>query len=127
MKKLILPMFIIALMLVLVACGSDDSDPNTEKYSEKAEEVVSLLNEHKYEEVHAMFDETMEQGLSLENMNQFTPVLEESGDFVAFEKTSVDEQDGLYVTVVIAKYSNLNRVYTISFNDKDEIAGLFIK
>lgn len=34
---------------------------------------------------------------------------------------------GVYVTVLVAKYSEKKRVYTISFNEAEEIVGLFIK
>ncbi|MUK90370.1 DUF3887 domain-containing protein [Ornithinibacillus sp. L9] len=128
MKKILLPIFIVALMLMLVACsGEENSDSTTEKYIEQAEKVISLLNENNYEEVYAKFNDEMKQSLTLENMNTFTPLLEESGDFVEIDQSSVEEKDGYFVTVVVAKYTNQNRVFTISFSDNEEIAGLFVK
>src|SRR5699024_72341 len=106
-----------------VACGGNKVDDATsEKYITKSEEIVSLLNEGNYEEVFAQFDEEMKAGLPVNDMEELTPIIEESGDFEEIDKSSVEE-DGYYVTVLVAKYSEENRVFTVSYNDKEEVAG----
>lgn len=128
MKRMLLTMLSALAMLTLVACGGNKVDDSTsEKYIGKAEEIVSLLNEGKYNDVHAMFDDQMKTGLPEEQMEELTPIIEQSGNFEEIDKSSVEEKDGLYVVVLVAKYSKENRVFTITFNDKDEVAGLFIK
>ncbi|MDQ0156964.1 hypothetical protein J2S07_003289 [Robertmurraya andreesenii] len=94
---------------------------------EIAEEVVSLLNEAKYGDIHTMFDETMKTELTEEQMGLLTPVIEQSGDFDKIDKSSVEEKDGHHIVTLVSKYSKENRIYTITFNDKEEIAGLFVK
>lgn len=121
-------MFGTALMLMLVACGGNKVDDSTaEKYITQAEEIIALLNESNYEEVHAMFADEMKIGLPIDDMADLTPIIEESGSFEKIDKVSVEEKDDLYTTVLVAKYSDKNRVYTITFNDKEEVVGLFIK
>jgi len=116
------------LMLLLAACGGNKVDDATaEKYITQAEEIVALLNEQHYEEIHAKFNDEMKAGLPVEDMEELTPIIEESGNFQEMDKASVEEEDGLYVTVLVAKYSNENRVFTITFNEDEEVAGLFIK
>jgi hypothetical protein len=125
MKKTIF-LLSIFLLVGLVACGNNDTSL-MEKYVPKAEEVVKLLNDGSYEEVYHQFDETMKNALPVEQMGQLKTVIEKSGEFETFDKSTVEEQDGFYVVVLVAKYSNEDRVYTISFNDHDEIAGLYVR
>ena len=127
MRKLLLVMFSVVAMFVLAACGNKVDEDVSEKYISKAEEIVALLNDANYEEVHAMFDEDMKVGLPAEAMVELTPVIEQSGDFEKVNKSSVEEKDGYYMVVLAVNYSEENRVFTISFNDQDEVAGLWIK
>lgn len=128
MKKVVLMMISVITVLALVACGGNKVDDATaEKYITKAEEIVSLLNEGNYTDVHAMFNEEMETGLPVSDMEELTPVIAQSGEFSEIDKASVEEKDGHFIVVLVAKYSEENRTYTLTFNDKDEVAGLFIK
>jgi len=120
--------FSVLLMIVLVACGGKEitgSDAN--KYVAQAEGVIGQLNDSKYEEVRAMFDEEMKKALSLEAMDDLTPIINDAGNFEKIKKGTVKEKDGYYTEVLTAKYSEGELVYTISFNGNDEVAGLFIK
>ncbi|WP_068677110.1 DUF3887 domain-containing protein [Oceanobacillus sp. Castelsardo] len=128
MKRILLTILGSMAILTLVACGGNTVDDSTsEKYISKAEEIVSLLNEINYKAIHEMFDEQMKTGLPEEQMEELTPIIEKSGDFEKIDKSSVEKKDGFYIVVLVAKYSNENRVFTITFNNKDEVAGLFIK
>lgn len=128
MRKMVATMFGIGLIVILTACGGSKVDDATaDKYIAKAEEVITLLNETNYEEVHAMFNDEMKSGLPVEDMEELTPVIEEAGEFKEIDKASVEEDDVLYISVLVAKYSEENRIYTITFNESEEVAGLFIK
>lgn len=113
---------------MLVACGGNKVEEETaEKYIAEAKEVVNLLNDGNYEEVHSKFDSVMTESLSVVAMEELTPIIEGSGNFQGINKESVEEQDGYYITVLAAKYSKENRIFTITFNKSDEIAGLHIR
>lgn len=128
MKRVLFTVLSVMAMLALAACGGKKVDDATsEKYILKAENIVSLLNEGKYQEVHAMFDDEMKTGLPEDQMEELTPIIEKSGKYEKIDKSSVEEKDGFYIVVLVAKYSNENRVFTITFNDQDEVAGLYIK
>lgn len=128
MKRITLLIVAILIIVGLVACGgSKVDDATTEKYRAQSEQVVSLLNAGDYEELHTMFDAQMKEGLPVGKMAELTPLIEEAGTFEKVDKFSVEEKDGFYVTVLVAKYSEKKRVYTISFNGNEEIVGLFIK
>lgn len=128
MKKIITILLSSLLIVSLVACGSSKLDEATiKKYTNKAEDVVKLLNEQDYETVFQLFDEQMSTALPVSEMSELTPIIEQSGNYEEIGNSSVQKQDGNYVVVLVAKYSDQNRTYTITFNEKDEIAGLYIK
>lgn len=127
MRKTVLVMLSAFVMLMLVACGNKVDEATSEKYIAKAEEVVTLLNEANYSDIFEMFDEQMKAGLPVEDMEELTPIFEQSGEFEKINKSSVEEKDGNYIVVLAANYSEENRVFTISFNTNDEVVGLFIK
>lgn len=69
----------------------------------------------------------MKTALSEEKMKNLTPVIEKTGTFEKIEKKSIEEKDGLYTVVLVAKYSKEQRTFIVTYNDKEEIAGLYIK
>ena len=127
MRKLLLVMFSVVAMFVLAACGNKVDEDVSGKYIGKAEEIVSLLQDANYQEVHTLLDEEMKIGLPEEAMEDFAPIFERSGDFKKVNKSSVEEKDGYYIVVLAVNYSEENRVFTITFNDQDEVAGLYVK
>ncbi|ALQ68588.1 DUF3887 domain-containing protein [Bacillus thuringiensis] len=128
MRKMLLILLSAIAVFALAACTGNKVDKNTsKKFIPKAEEIVSLLNEAKYKEVHEKFDSKMKAGLPEEKMKDLTPVIEKAGTFEKIEKQSIEENDGLYTVILVAKYSKEQRTFIITYNDKEEIAGLFIK
>ena len=59
-------------------------------------------------------------------MEDLTPIIE-SWYIRKIEKQSIEEKDGLYTVILVAKYSKEQRTFIITYNDKEEIAGLVIK
>ena len=127
MKKLLNILLGSLMVILLIGCSNTVDDETSDKYISAAKEVVEKLQNENYEEIYAQLDSTMKASLSTEQMAELGPIIEESGEFQSFDKQSIEEKDGFYVVVLVAKYSDQNRVYTVSFNSEDEIAGLFIK
>lgn len=128
MRKILMMLVSILFVLILVACGGNKVDEATaEKYLAKAEEVILLLNDGDYEAVYEKFNAQMQAGLPVNKMEELRPIIEEAGSFEEISKASVEEKDGIHITVSQAKYSDQKRIYTISFDQNDNIAGLFIK
>lgn len=128
MRKMTMMVVLMLMVLGLAACGGNKvDDATTEKYRSVAEQVVSLLNAGDYATLHAMFGAQMKEGLPVEQMDELTPLIEEAGTFEKVDKFSIEEKDGFYVTVLVAKYSEEKRIYTISFSEDEEVVGLFIK
>jgi len=128
MRRIIITLLGTCLLLMLVACrGNKVEDATAEIYITKAEAIVDLLNEGNYEAVYDTFDDEMKTGLPVIAMEELTPIIKESGSFKEIDKASVEEEEGMYITVLVAKYSDENRIFTLTFNGDEEVAGLFIK
>lgn len=128
MRRMLLIIISAIAAFVLAACTGNKVDESTsKKFISKAEEMVSLLNEAKYKEVNEKFDSKMKAALSEEKMKDLTPIIEKAGTFEKIEKQSIEEKDGLYTVILVAKYSKEQRTFIITYNDKEEIAGLVIK
>jgi len=128
-KKKITILLLTGFLFILVGCVSGNVDEETaQTYTTKAEDAIQLLNDGKFEELYGQFDEKMSSKLSVEKMNaEVTPVIEESGEFQSFNQSSVEMKEGYYIVTITGNYSNVNRVYTITFDPEDKIAGLFVK
>ena len=114
-------------LLLLTGCGNKVDDTTSKTYISKAEEVVQWINESEFEKVAAQFDEKMAANLTVEQLNEITPIITASGQFEKIEKQSVEEKDGNKIVVLVAKYSEENRIYTVTYDAEDQIAGLFVQ
>lgn len=117
----------IIIVMFLAACGSNVDEGTSDQYISLAKDVVTLLNEGKYKEVHDQLNEDMKAGLPLEALKESKSIFDQSGDFEKINKSSVEEKDDYYIVVLAANYSEENRIFTISFNEQEEIVGLYIK
>lgn len=127
MKKMHVMFISICVLVLLAGCGSKVDDSTAQTYISKAEEVVQMLNNGEYESITEQFDDTMKASLSAEQLAGLEPLLTASGEFKAIEKQSVEEKDGMKIVVLIADYSKEKRIFTITYDANDKIAGLFIK
>lgn len=117
------------LVVTLAACGSGSKIDERIKvtYTAEAEEVIFHLNTMDYEAVFDLFDETMQEELPVDAMVQFSPLIKGAGQFKEIGNVSIQEKDELYIVVASVKYTEENRIFTITFNKQAEIAGLNIK
>lgn len=111
--------------------SSSASDEQKEKYIEKAQNVITLFNEEKSDEIVELCDEAMKNALSEDKLSEIYTQIKSNGDFEKFlegEMTKV-EQGGKTFTVVVqqAKYGKNTLTYTISFDNEDKLAGIFYK
>lgn len=126
MKKILI-VSLVSLFL-LAACGKNKVDETTaEAYTDQAKEAIELFNEEKFDEMRALFDATMKDALPVEQLQEVSDIVKESGVFVDFERESVAKKEQYFVATIGAEYTEDNRVYTITMDDKKKIAGFFVK
>lgn len=130
MKKGTVFSLLIGIVLLLAACSNGNAveEDASEKYTALAKDVIELLNDEEYEAVVEHFDGTMRSQMPAEMLEEEVgPHVSEAGSFEEFEKSSVEEIEGLYSVTVVAKYSEAKRIFTANYDNEDQIAGLFIK
>lgn len=127
MKKWNVIVCSILAVLLLAACGNKVDDTTANLYTSKAEEVVHFINNGEFDKVVEQFDERMKESVTAEQLAEITPVLEESGSYEGIKKQSVQEKDGNKIVVIVGEHSEEDRVYTVTFDANDQIAGLYVQ
>ncbi len=123
------------LLIGLAACSSSKlSDAFVEEdVRQAAENVIDLLNQANSEGLLKLGTPQLQAALTDEVMAKVLSDISSLGKFDKIEDMSlagVKSQDGaqnLAVVVAKAKYENKSVIYTISFNEAMELAGLFYK
>ena len=127
---------IILSLLVLTACSSNKIPEGfTElELNDKAEEIVSLLNENKVKEVYSMFRTDVQAMIKLEDLEVIIQdKYDQVGTFkdvsqIAITDTKDPSTSEIYaVVIIVCEHEDGKSTYTLSFNDELEIVGFFIK
>ena len=122
--------FIVCSMLAVIllsACGNKVDEETEGKYIDKAVEVVHFINAGEFDKVIEQLNENMKAKLTAEQLAEITPILEESGSYKGIKKQSVQEKDGIIVVVLVGEYSEEDRIYTVSYDEEERSAGLFVQ
>lgn len=126
--------FVLALVLLVGCSGQDLADSfDEEEVMDKAERVVTILNEGDSEALLEMSSPELKAALTDETLEEIYGVINEAGEFKEIRDDNIagdeDEETGeKYAVVSIkAEYKKGNFIYTISFNEDMELAGLYYK
>lgn len=123
-----------ALVLLLVACGSNTkkmSDEDFNKYQKEAQAAISLVNERKTDEFIDLTEKSL--GFKKEILEEGYKNLEKNGKFVEFgDAKGIYEEDknsGTSYSTILqkVKYENKDVLFRVSFNKDDKIVGIFFK
>ncbi len=127
MKKWAIVLVGLIISVLLVGCGDKADEDTKEVYSAKAEQVVNWINEKNYDKITEQFDENLKTQLTAEQLAQIEPVIVASGDFEKVEKSTVEEKDGMKIVVLVTQYSDDKRIFTVTYDSEEKIAGLFVQ
>ena len=127
MKKWAIVLVGLLISVLLVGCGDKADEDTKEVYSAKAEQVVNWINEKNYDKITEQFDENLKTQLTVEQLAQIEPVIVASGNFEKVEKSTVEEKDGMKIVVLVTQYSDDKRIFTVTYDSEEKIAGLFVQ
>lgn len=116
------------LTILLIACNNTEVDDKTaEKYIALSEEVLSLLNDKQYEKLIKLFDRNFRVNVTENGFQNIEPLIEDSGEFIEIEQTSVEREKDYYVVILATKYSKEHRIFTIKYDYNDEVSELLVQ
>lgn len=129
MKKFIIICFCFCMSLGLVAC--DRKEDNTPAYDEvtvleKAEDVITLVNEAKYEEALSNCAPELEI-LTPEKLKETFDSLGDKGAFIEVKDHEMVIQNNYAVMGLIVSYDQMDLQYTLSFDVDMKLSGFYIK
>lgn len=129
MKKYLKWLVIGCCFVALLGCQkSNVSKERQESVKGLANEVIDLLNAEDYAAIQDMSDAKMKE-INIEQAIKETwgPALEQLGAFEDYGTYSFASKDENVTVVVISKYENKKVQFTITFNNEDELTGLYFK
>lgn len=136
MKKLCLSLLTLLLALSLAACASAELAEGFDETEVKtrAKELVATINTQDYDAVVAEIREDLQGQLSAQSLEDaWAPLLEKSGAFETFSSVAAYGQadkatgENYAVCVLVCKYENASRTFTLSMDEDMELVGLYMK
>lgn len=136
MKRIRILFILLAFSIALSACSSSKlADIYDETIvTERAKEVVELINSQDYEKVNAEIrDDLQDQLTSTQLKDALGAKLVVAGPFIEYQSTATLGQKSKtsgedYATVVlVGKYEKSILVFTISMDSNLDIVGLYVK
>lgn len=121
-------LLIFLFAMILTSCGGEKvTNEDADKFIIKAEKAVKLLNKKKYEDLRQLFDRELRVTVTNDDLKNLEPLLNDSGEFVNIEQTSVERDNNDYLTILATKYSKEHRIFTIRFNRDVEIIDFLVQ
>lgn len=136
MKKILTALIAFALLLSFAACSSSKL---ADIYSEdeivaRAKSVVEVINTLDYDSVVGVLREDLQSQVTSESLKSaWGSLLDEAGAFeeyktvVAYGQKDKTTDEDYAVCVLVCKYENASRTFTISMDKDLEIVGLYMK
>ncbi|KHF41699.1 DUF3887 domain-containing protein [Halalkalibacter okhensis] len=93
-----------------------------------AEQFIEQLSQGKYDEAIERFDDTMSAQISVAELGELWETIESQvGAFIDYDFESTQEVDGYLVVLLNGLFEEADVMFTISFDEQNQIAGFFIQ
>lgn len=130
MRPLIKLISIIILFMMFTGCGAEKLSAafSEDKLKAAVETVIDNLNNEKYEEIIATGSQDLKSKLTTEQLKEaWVKMKEKLGKFDSINKEVFVGKDDSAIVIVNAKYEKGNVQFTISYNEKMEMIGIYMK
>lgn len=130
MRPFIRIISLIILSMMFTGCGATKlSDAFSEdKLKAAVETVIDNLDNEKYEEIIATGSQDLKSKLTADQLKEpWVKMKEKLGKFDSITKEVFVGKDDSAIVIVNVKYEKGNAQFTISYNDKMEMIGIFMK
>ncbi|WP_036729395.1 DUF3887 domain-containing protein [Peptoniphilus mikwangii] len=135
MKKYKILVMLFLFALLVSACGNSKkaSAEDVEKYSKNAQKVISIVNSKEVSRLKDICSDDLKNALTDEIIEQINVDVGSKGDFDSFMDVNVsyqkDKNTGQDYILVIqkVKYNNGELIYTLTFNNDEKLLGIFYK
>jgi YD repeat-containing protein len=113
--------------VTLLNAGLEELPPQAAAFETEAREVVALLNNGRFADVHARFDETMSKGLPVDALRQAWQdvAIDRHGGFVAAGGVTARQISGNTVIEVFCAMRKGELKVRVSFDQARQIIGLY--
>ncbi|MPW24438.1 DUF3887 domain-containing protein [Alkalibaculum sp. M08DMB] len=120
---------ILSIIMFLGGCGSSQlSDKYSEQVlKESTEEIISYLNNENFEAIVDRTQENLKNQLTVEVLQEAWSNFDDIGEYDSISKMVFQEKDNIATVIALAKYSNRDIQYTISYNTEMELVGFYLK
>lgn len=135
-KTMILAAALLAFTWLLAACGGAKLADTFDKdeVTARAEDVVGLINDRDYEAVTDQVREDLRDQLTADTLRDaWDATLDTSGAFEEYKSETVIGQkskstgEDYAVAVLVGKYENATRTFTLSMDQNLDLVGLYMK
>lgn len=136
MKKVLTLLLAIALILSLAACSSSKLADvfKEDEVVALAKSFVETINTQDYDAVVAEIRADLQSQVTADSLkNAWGPLLDEAGEFkdyttvVTYGQKDKTTDEDYAVCVLVCKYENASRTFTISMDKDLAIVGLYMK
>ena len=136
MKKAMILTLVLAMAVLLAACGGAKLAEiyDEDQVTARAKEAVDVINTLDYEAMTALMREDLRDQLTAEALQEaWDPLLSESGAFEEYKSVTVVGQksqstgEDYAVAVVVCRYENATRTFTLSMDENLDLVGMYMK
>lgn len=129
MKKLSKFMAIILCIMMIGGCGAKklSSAYSEDKLKIASEEIISNLDNEKYDDVVAKFDSVLKDKLPASKLKEAWGNFKNLGKYDSISNIAFQEKNNNAVVVATAKYEKGKIIFTLSFNKDMKLNGIFMR
>ena len=111
-------------LVIALFTASSTAQSADEQLVERGKSVINLMNEGKFAEVVAQFDDRMKQALTVERLEQtWKTIIGQAGEFKGISETSTMKVQNMDVVMMTCNFEKISLQGALAFDPEKKIAG----